>query len=65
MLWLKGLASYYFARTDITKFHIVFAVETINTKCKILVLQKCLVVRLNCNVDVFNCVNKKKLSDVC
>ena len=59
MLWLRGLASGYFARTDITKFYIAFAVETINTECKILGLKKCLVVRFNCNVDVFNCMNKK------
>jgi hypothetical protein len=51
MLWHKGLASGNFARTDITKFYIAFAVETINTVRKILGLWKCVVVRLSCNVD--------------
>ena len=40
MLWLKGLASGYFAKTDIIKFYIAFAVETVNTECEILGLKK-------------------------
>lgn len=64
MLWLKGHASGYFARADITKFYIAFAVYTINTECENLGLKRCLVVRVNYNVDVFNCMNKK-LSNTC
>jgi hypothetical protein len=64
MLWHKGLASGNFARTGMTKPYIAFAVETVNTARKILGLRKCVVVRLSCNVDVFNCVNKM-LSSIC